>query len=91
MVVYNDDVVIVNDDGGVADHRKRPRSDGVIDAVFHFVEPERLPIVKGAGRYALRLRRPGFAARVLNQRYGHNYQTGDENQPEPGHFVLLWQ
>ena len=91
VIVHNSDVVIINDNGGVANHRKGSRSDRVIDAVFHFVEPERFPIVKGTGRYTLRLRRSGYAGRELKKRYRHNDQNADDNQPEPGHFVLLWQ
>ena len=89
VIVHDRHVVVVHDDGGIANYRKRPRSDRVIDALFHFVEPERVPIVSRAGRYTLRLRRSGFTGGGLNKQYRDNDQTADENQCEPGHAFLL--
>jgi len=57
VIVHNDDVVVVDDDGGVANHGKRACSDGVVHALLDFVEPEGLSGVTRACRL-LKTRNP---------------------------------
>ena len=77
VIVDDDDVVVVDDDGGVPDHGQRACADGVVHALFDFVEPERLPGMKGAGR------------RLLKTRHRKDRETAQESQHQSGHGSSL--
>jgi hypothetical protein len=46
MIVHDDDVVVVDDEGGVADDGERAGADSVIHTFLDLVESERLAAVR---------------------------------------------
>ena len=57
VIVDQHDVVLVDDDGGVADDRQRACADGVVDPLLDLVEPKGLTSMRRSGRLPLSLRR----------------------------------
>jgi hypothetical protein len=55
VIIDNDDVIIVHDNGGIADNRESTGADRMVNTLGHLVKSECSAVMGSARRLALRL------------------------------------